>query len=337
MATPIAQISQLIKNANDILLLQPENPDGDSMGSALALEHILGDLGKTTHLLCMSDIPKYLRFLPGWDRIQKELPKQLDLTILVDAGAKTLLERTLKAFGTQLSKKPFVIIDHHDATPDIDFEGPRLVDAKAVAAGQVVFELAEQLKWKLNKDACYLLGCAIISDSGNFVFEKTNSKTLRTVAELMDRGLNLRQLHLDRREQNIIPAKVLRYKAELLSRIEYSHQGAIATVSIPWDEIEEYSDFYNPSELVIGEMLMVEGVQLAASFKHYPARDMITAKLRANAPIAAEVGEAFGGGGHHFAAGCKVNGQTLASFKSGFLTKAAQIIDNYTNTHAETS
>src|SRR5687767_2621511 len=192
-----AKISKLVKDAKDVLIIQPENPDGDSMGSALALEQIMGELGKTPHLLCMSDIPKYLRYMPGWDRIQKELPHKFDMSILVDAGAQTLLERTLKAYSTQLSKQPFVIIDHHDAKPDIALQGLQLLDSKAVAAGELVFELALELKWPLNQEACYLLASAIISDSGNFVFEKTRSKSLRIVADLMDKGLDLRQLHLD--------------------------------------------------------------------------------------------------------------------------------------------
>ena len=207
MNSATKQIKQLVAGAKDILVIQPENPDGDSMGSALALEQILGELGKTPHLLCLSDIPKYLRYMSGWDRIQKELPKAFDMSILVDACAKTLLERTITNFGTQLSKRPFAIIDHHDGKPDIEFTGPQLLDAKAVAAGQVVYELAIQLKWPLNKEAGYLLASAIISDSGNFVFEKTTSQTLKIVADLMDRGLNLRQLHLERRAQNIVPPK----------------------------------------------------------------------------------------------------------------------------------
>ncbi|MFS8118501.1 MAG: DHH family phosphoesterase, partial [Microcoleus sp.] len=81
----------IIDSAKTILVIQAENPDGDSLGSALALEEILGDLGKTVHLYCPVDMPRYLRYANGWDRVELSMPKNFDATVIVDTASKTLL------------------------------------------------------------------------------------------------------------------------------------------------------------------------------------------------------------------------------------------------------
>src|SRR5688572_18509414 len=88
-------IAQLVENAKNILIIQAENPDGDSLGSALALEAIFDEMGKKVSLYCMVEMPKYLRYAKGWDRVQNELPRDFDLTIIVDTSSASLLERTI--------------------------------------------------------------------------------------------------------------------------------------------------------------------------------------------------------------------------------------------------
>jgi phosphoesterase RecJ-like protein len=99
--------------------------------------------------------------------------------------------------------------------------------------------------------------------------------------------------------------EILAYKGKLLERIEYYLDGALAVVHIPFDEIERYSDKYNPSVLVLDEMRLVEGVELAVAIKTYPD-GKLTGKLRANIPIAEQVAGYFGGGGHVYASGFRI-------------------------------
>ena len=110
------QIAAILTDAQRIVVLQADNPDADSLGSALALENILGDMGKSVYLYCSVDMPSYLRYLQGWDRVLNELPKQFDASIIVDASTITLFER-LQASGDihWLATKPAIILDHHAA------------------------------------------------------------------------------------------------------------------------------------------------------------------------------------------------------------------------------
>src|SRR5665213_1750941 len=91
------QIKNLLDGAQKVIIIQADNPDADSLGSALALEHIIGDLGKEPYLYCGVDMPGYLHYMSGWDRVSSELPSQFDLSIIVDASTTTLLERLVQA------------------------------------------------------------------------------------------------------------------------------------------------------------------------------------------------------------------------------------------------
>ena len=96
--------------------------------------------------------------------------------------------------------------------------------------------------------------------------------------------------------------EILAYKGELIGRIEYLLEGRFALVHIPWEDIREYSDQYNPSMLVLDEMRLVENVEVACAIKTYPD-GKLTGKFRCNTPVADVVAGYFGGGGHAYAAG----------------------------------
>src|SRR6266436_2709510 len=87
------RVESLLDKARHIVVIQADNPDADSLGSSLALEHILGDQGKTVSLYCGVDIPGYLHYLEGWDRVSSDLPRQFDASIFVDVSTLTLMEK----------------------------------------------------------------------------------------------------------------------------------------------------------------------------------------------------------------------------------------------------
>src|SRR5580704_9176227 len=90
-------IKVLLDQAEKVLIIQADNPDGDSLGSALALEQILGDLGKQTYLYCGMEIPTYLRHLTGWSRVSRDVPHKFDVSIIVDTSADSLLDALAKS------------------------------------------------------------------------------------------------------------------------------------------------------------------------------------------------------------------------------------------------
>lgn len=312
-------IAAIIDQAKTIVIIQGNNPDGDSLASSLALEQILHDMGKQPHMYCGMAIPAHLRYLPGWDRVERDIPQQFDATVIVDCSAKTLLESAQKSGQLAwVAAKPVIIIDHHDAPNTIDFANVVLNRPDAVSTSEVIYELANQLKWQLAAEARDMIAVSILADSLGLMSQATTPRSIRIIADLVEAGVDLPAIDNARRELMRKSVELVRYKAALLNRIEYSANNLVATVVIPWEEIEQYSQQYNPSMLVLDDMRLTEGVAVAIAFKEYRDKK-VTAKIRANYgnPVAGKLAEHFGGGGHPYASGFKIlDGRPLSEIKA---------------------
>jgi phosphoesterase RecJ-like protein len=324
-----AQIREILDVAQRIVIIQADNPDGDSLGSALALEHILGDMGKELILYCGVEIPSYLHYLAGWDRAVKDLPIQFDASIIVDTSADSLLESLTQSERALIASKPCIILDHHATEATITFATVNC-NYPAVATGEIIYELAKQIGWQLSLGAKEMLATSIMADSLGLVTEATSARSIHIIAELVEGGVKLAELEYERRMLMRKTPELVKYKGELLQRIDYFADGRLAVVWIPWKEIETYSPLYNPSMLVMEDMRMTTGVQVAIAFKMYKD-GKVTAKIRCNqnAPIAAKLAEHFGGGGHTYASGFKTQGgRPFNEVKSECISYAASLLDN---------
>jgi bifunctional oligoribonuclease and PAP phosphatase NrnA len=326
-------IDSAVKAAQRIVIVQADNPDSDSLASALALEQVFGDMGKSIDLYCGVDIPSYLRYVPGSDRVMSELPKQFDLSVIVDTSSNGLLEQLDKTGAKGwLAAKPSIIIDHHATEPTISFASI-IANHPAVATGEVIFELAEQLGWPINKQAAELVAMAILSDSLGLTSEATTARSIRIIAELVDKGVRLAELENARRQTMRREAELVHYKGQLLQRVEFHNNERIASVVIPQAEIEKYSPLYNPPMLVLDDMRLAKNTAIAVAFKVY-SDGKITAKIRCNfgSGIADKLAEHFGGGGHSYAAGFKIrDGRSLEVIKQEFIETASVLLDSLEN------
>jgi phosphoesterase RecJ-like protein len=324
-------IANLIADKKQILLIQADNPDGDSLASALALEQIIHDMGKEPIMYCAVDIPKHLRHLPGWDRVIKDIPHNFDVSILLDCSSRSLLELAEK--NGQLSwllAKPMIIIDHHNVESTLD-PTINLNDHSAVATGEVVYNLAKELNWPLDINARNMIAVSILSDSLGLMTDATTPQSIRIIADLVESGVNLPELDEARRETMRKSVELVRYKGELLQRVEFHDNNQVATVTIPWEEIEQYSAQYNPSILVLDDMRLTDDVKIAIAFKTYQ-NQRITAKIRCNYRygIGKELAEHFGGGGHPYASGFKVTGKPYSQVINECITKASELLARHT-------
>ncbi|MFZ1317497.1 MAG: DHH family phosphoesterase [Candidatus Saccharimonas aalborgensis] len=303
-----------ISDAASIVIIQGENPDGDSLGSSLALEELLGERGKRVTMYCAIDMPKYLRYIRGWDRVVNEFPFEADLAIVVDTAAEALLEKCLAVPGARhyLETHPVIVLDHHgendedESLNDLSFSHEFVMSSSAASTGELIYELAREASWQLTPSAAEYLYISIAADTLGMTTQSATAATFQTVADLVKAGAIPAEIELRRREYMKKPADILAYKAQLIERIEYHLDGKLATVHIPWEDIAEYSDRYNPSVLVLDEMRLVEGVEVACAIKTYPD-GKLTGKLRCNTPVANMIAGYFGGGGHSYAAGYKIH------------------------------
>jgi phosphoesterase RecJ-like protein len=321
---------ELIDSAQKIIVIQAENPDGDSIGSALALEEILGDLGKEVTLYCPVDIPKYLRYINGWDRVSNDFDNSADLAIIVDTVADILLAKALETPGVRhfLETHPVLAIDHHTTESNLSFEHTLLVE-DVIATSEVIYSLANDANWSINQQAAENLLIAIMSDSLGLTTQNVSSRTFYTAGKLTELGASSSVIENRRHEYMKKSAEILKYKGILLERIEYFLDGKLALIRIPWEEIKEYSDQYNPSVLVLEEMRFVEGVEIGIAIKTYPD-GKLTGKLRSNLPISATVAGFFGGGGHEYAAGFRVY-ESIDIIIPELLTAVDKTLKEYSN------
>lgn len=328
----VETLANLIKDAKTILLLQPDSPDGDSLGSGLGLEEILGDLGKQTVMYSYKEPENYLRSQEGWDRISQDFPKFFDLTILVDTGAPALIKSTIEHHFAALTAKPVVVIDHHMSRTPFGFDTIDIIEP-AAAAAEVIVEIAQTLEWPINPQAASKLATAILSDSLNLTTPDSTAHTLEMMAVLVHAGANLYDLYTLKRETSALSSELLHLKGKLLSSVEFHADGRLAILEIPPDTVERYKDDYEPYTLVLNEMQWTKGVELAAVFKNYGTK--INVPLRSKSGLASPIAELFGGGGHLNAAAYRCKGinikeetelliKTFVDYKDKHQDEAAQ-------------
>lgn len=336
MYSEAEQIDGLLDKAQKVVIVQADNPDADSLGSALAMEHILGDMGKEPVLYCGVEMPTYLRYLEGWDRVRSDLPVKFDASVIVDASTMSLLEK-LEQSGQRalLASKPCVVLDHHEAVENVvPFAEVILNDFKgSSSAGELIYKLAKQSGWPLSVQAQTCLMTAILGDTQGLSNHLASAGTYRIMAEMVESGVDRPRLEELRREAGKMDLEIFKYKAELIRRTDFAADGRIAWVSVPHEEIKRYSPLYNPAPLIQADMLQTAGVEVAIVFKSYDD-GRVTGAIRCNpsAAVAAQIATRMGGGGHAFASGFKVtDGRDLNSVKKECLYTAEQLLKERTD------
>ncbi len=326
------KISDIIDSAKKILILQADNPDADSLGSALALEAILENRGKEVYLYCAVDMPDYLKYLEGWSRVNNVLPSQFDLSVIVDASTLDLFERLNSLNKVPwLATKPSIVLDHHRETSNnIQFASEILNDHDASSTCEVIFNIAKSLEWELPKDSLPYILTGILGDTQGLSNQLTRADTYRIVGDLVELGVDRPALEELRRASSKMPESIYKYKARLINRTELLADSRVALVSIPQDEINTFSPLYNPGPLIQTDMLQIEGVLVGIVCKIYD-NGRVTGMIRCNPAggIGGELAASLGGGGHAFAAGFKVqDGRSYAEIKTQCISKATELLDN---------
>jgi phosphoesterase RecJ-like protein len=323
-------IQEIIANSKHVVVIQADNPDADSLGSALAMESLLANLGKEVSLYCAVDMPTYLKYMTGWDRVSKEIPRKFDASIIVDASTMTLLEQFEPAEISGIySSKPCVVLDHHAITDHpIPFVDIIINDTEVSSAGELIYNLGKQLDWPFSVDTYNFIASSILGDTQGLTNELAKPQTYRVMADLIDNGVNRTELEEIRRDASKMPKVIFRYKADLINRTELYVEDKLAIVVVPQHEINEFSPLYNPGPLIQGDILQTQGVQVAIVLKQYDS-GKITASIRANYgfAVAGKIAEHFGGGGHKYASGFKItNNKPLNEVKSECIEIASQLL-----------
>lgn len=318
--------TEFLKDKEKICVIEAENPDGDSLGSAIALDYLLAD--KQVSLYCPVDIPGYLHYFTDWSRVTTEFDWRADGYIIVDTAAEILLSKLLDdaAIKNKLYTTPVFVIDHHETEDDLNFPHESIIEVQP-SCTQVIYNIAKELKIEINKEAAEALLQGLLSDTLGLTSPSVTAETFEVAAELTRLGAVISELEDRRREFMKKSPRILDFKADLIKRIEYYLDGELALVHITWDDIHEYSNEYNPNVLILEEMRLVEGVKVAAAIKTYPD-GRVTGKIRcdSSAPIAEAIAGYFGGGGHPYAAGFRTYDATYEEVVADFVKIVPELL-----------
>ncbi len=326
--TKLDKFKNLIDNADKIVIIQADNPDGDSLGSSIALEQILTNLGKDAYMYCSVDVPTYLRYIPAWSRVQKELPHDFDLGIIVDTSTMTLLENMDSMKMAQIKSKPSIMLDHHVSDATIDFTS-LYINEGTVSTGELIFDIAKHLGYEMNMEAKEAIMTTILSDSLGLTTPNVKSSAIRVVAELVDMGVSISTLEDKRRETYRKSLDLIHYKGRLLERIETYLDNQLAMVTITYDEIIKFSPLYNPPMLIMEDMRLIEGNKIIVALKTYnDGRILGKVRSQNGCPIAEKLASSFGGGGHDYSSGFKTyDYKDVNDLKREIISKTNELLE----------
>ena len=191
--------SDFLRDKQTITVIQAENPDGDSLGSALALDYLLRD--KTITLYCPVDIPKYLRYYQDWSRITNDFPEQQDAYIIVDTAATVLLSKILDQPEAKaaLETTPVLVLDHHETKDDLEFPHTSIIE-QLPSCCTLIYKIAREQNLEISQTAAEYLFQGILSDTLGLTTESVTADDFRIAAELTEKGANVADLENRRKE-----------------------------------------------------------------------------------------------------------------------------------------
>lgn len=310
------EIAHIVKNGERFFLASHKDPDGDAIGSLLALGGTLLLSGKQVVLFNEGPIPDHLGSLAGIERVVDAVDIEMgfDAGLILDCGN---LER-VGAVSCHLSKiGPLINIDHHENNSR--FGDINLVDAQSSSVGEIIYRLIKLANLPLDLTIAENLFVALQTDTGSFKYDNTTSEAFSIAGELVDWGVN--PWKISRKVMDEWTLKRLHILESALKTIEVHSAGRVGFITIPQDTLSKADTDNLNCERFVDYPRCISGVEIAVLIREIK-KDYYRFSLRSNDWVnVAELASLFGGGGHPRAAAFSKEG-SLDSVKQEFLSKA---------------
>lgn len=291
-----------IRDAGRILLACHVNPDGDALGSMIALALGLEHLGKEAVLLSADGVPGLYEFLPESRKVVRQTERRdFDLAIVLDAGDLSRIGASAEA----VSAAPRLMdIDHHVTAGQ--FGDIRLLDATAAATAEIVYDLLLALTVPLTLPIAENLLCALLTDTGSFRFMNVTPRTMEIGAELIRLGASPNAIAERVFENKPFAAQKLLGRA--LDSLQRSSDGRIVWAHVTQADFQHFGGTDEDTEGVVNAVRAVRGAEVALFFREMlSGRLRVSLRSRENFDVSA-IAQQFGGGGHRLASGCSLDG-----------------------------
>lgn len=309
MTETIRNIVETIRNNSSFLLTTHEGPDGDAIGSSLAMASFLRKIGKDVTVHYRDPIPELYAFLPGTDTVLPHIPdRDFDVAMVLDIGE---LRRAGEEFCAFKRIGTMINLDHHLTCEQ--FGKWNLIDSQAAATGVLVHRIISACGYAMDRETALCIYVSIITDTGSFRYSNANREAFTISGEMIENGVNAWDVAEQLYENQ--PRKRLELLAKCLPSLEVLPGGLAASVSVTLDM---YAATGADSELTDGFVnypRSIKGVEVAMFFRQV-SENRIKVGFRSKGKVnVATFSAAMGGGGHHNAAGCTVDG-TLDEVKA---------------------
>ncbi len=319
-------IVELIKKSENILISSHKSPDGDSIGSSLALYHFIIALGKNP-VVCHADkAADYINWVPGAQNIvlfennsEKtiELFQNADLIFCLDYNSADRVGKDIEPLLIA-SKAKKVMIDHH-MNPS-DFCDIVVSETAVCSTSQLIFELIDQSGNVnlLNENIGIPIYLGIMTDTGSFRFSSVQARTHDILAQLIRTGIKHHEIHEKVMDTNTVDRLQLRGFV-ISEKLELLKDFPVAIMSVTEEELNKYNYQKGDTDGLVNVALSIEGIQIAAFFSEKDGQVKISFRSKGDYYVNLLAGENFEGGGHKYAAGgisFKPIQETINQFKS---------------------
>ncbi len=297
------EVADLLRGGRRFLVCSHVNPDGDAVGSSVAMALCLRREGKDVLVYSQDPVPALYAFLPGSEQIRNEIPPgaAFDASILLDCGSP---KRVGKAFEAFPGKGRLVVIDHHPAAEPVD--GLAWVQTEAAATGEILLGLITALGAGPSPAMATALYMALMTDTGSFRFSNTTARTLAAASELLAAGAD-HGLLVDRIYERFPPER-FQLLGLALRTLAFHHDGRVGTMRVTRAMYRATGAREEDTEGFVDIPRSVAGVEVAALVRQVGPREFrVNLRSRGRLDVG-RLAARFDGGGHPNAAGCTMRG-----------------------------
>ncbi len=314
------KILDIIRRGRKFLIVAHARPDGDSVGSTLALYHMLKSAGKEALVYSEDAIPENYRFLSGCGDIARVFPqdRDYDAVFLLDCSELDRIGDRWEEIG---KAGPLINIDHHISNDR--FTELYLVDAHASSTSEMLCRLAAGMGWDLSKEAADCLYTGILTDTGGFRYGNTSHESLLAAANLVARGADPQWISENVYESS--PIEKIRLLARATAALEFCVDGKVGLMVVTLADFAACRALHEHTEGFVDLPRSIRGVQVSVLFTEV-ADQSYKVSLRSKGRVNIErVARFFGGGGHLNAAACRMHGE-LSVVKSRMLKEIEAVL-----------
>jgi bifunctional oligoribonuclease and PAP phosphatase NrnA len=313
--TTFAALGEVFRNHHSFVLISHVRPDGDAIGSQLALGFPLLAMGKTVWMINEDGLPENMAFLNGSERVILPPDEPLDFEVAVALDTATRPRLGDKALHAASKAKLWINIDHHISNPG--YGDLNLIDATSPATGQILYDLITSLDLPMPGEARDAIYVAVSTDTGSFQYPSTTAKTYEMAADLIRRGLDVGTVNSKTYDDH--PYRRLELMRALLNTLERDDDGIVAHWELRDRTRIDLALRPEDSEGLIDVIRAIRGVQLAVFFEELPdGKIRVSMRSKDKRLDVCKIALEFGGGGHALAAGIRMKGP-LAEAKAQVL------------------